>query len=77
MSKCAAFFSCTEFNLLRADEEYRNGNVEHSIYYQVRALFQCADMQLITEAQELENVQPSTEEILAVASDKENKDYKK
>lgn len=51
--------------------------MEHSIYYQVRALFQCADMQLITEAQELENVQPSTEEILAVASDKENKDYKK
>lgn len=63
--------------MLRADEEYCNGNLEHSIYYQVRALFQCADLRLLTEAQELENVQPNIAEILACASDKENKDYKK
>ncbi|KAL7732514.1 hypothetical protein ACLKA6_019154 [Drosophila palustris] len=65
-----------EYNLLRADEEYRNGNEAHSIYYQVRALFQCADMRLITEAQELENQTPNTMEILNAASAREKGDYK-
>ncbi|XP_062132257.1 LOW QUALITY PROTEIN: uncharacterized protein LOC133842958 [Drosophila sulfurigaster albostrigata] len=65
-----------EYNLLRADEEYRNGNMEHSIYYQVRALFQNSDARLITEAQQLENCSPTVEEILAAASAKEKEDYK-
>ncbi|KAH8418257.1 hypothetical protein KR222_007200, partial [Zaprionus bogoriensis] len=65
-----------EFNLLRADEELRAGRREHSIYYQVRALFQCADMRLLTEAQQLEQLQPQTQHLLAAASDKEKQDYK-
>ncbi|XP_034483559.1 uncharacterized protein LOC117788798 isoform X2 [Drosophila innubila] len=65
-----------EYNLLRADEEYRNGNEEHSIYYQVRALFQSADMRLLTEAQQLESQTPATNEIVNFASDRENSDYK-
>ncbi|XP_064546091.1 uncharacterized protein Sse [Drosophila montana] len=65
-----------EYNLLRADEEYRNGNEQDSIYYQVRALFQCADMRLLTEAQELENQPPNTAEILSEATAKEKTDYK-
>jgi len=66
-----------EYNLLRADEEYRNGNEEHSIYYQVRALFQSADMRLLTEAQQLENQTPTTNEIVNFASDREKSDYKR
>lgn len=65
-----------EFNLLRADEEYGNGNVENSIYYQVRALFQCADTRFTTETQELENQTPTISEILKAASAKEKNDYK-
>ncbi|XP_023161465.2 uncharacterized protein LOC111593099 isoform X1 [Drosophila hydei] len=65
-----------EYNLLRADEEYRNGNEKDSIYYQVRALFQCADMRLLTEAQDLENQQPNASEILLEATRREKADYK-
>ncbi|KAH8278246.1 hypothetical protein KR044_008450, partial [Drosophila immigrans] len=65
-----------ECNLLRADEEYGNGNMEHSIYFQVRALFQSADLRLMSEAQQLEHRQPTVEEIIANASNKENEDYK-
>ncbi|EDV96795.1 separin isoform X2 [Drosophila grimshawi] len=65
-----------EYNLLRADEEYQNGNVTHSIYHQVQALFQCADLRFVTEAQNLENQQPNTTEILAEASSQEKLDYK-
>ncbi|XP_026849106.1 separin [Drosophila persimilis] len=65
-----------EYNLLRADEEYSNGNVEHSIYYQVKAQFQSTDLRYITEAEELENQRPSTQDLLREASDKERKDYK-
>ncbi|XP_017861799.1 PREDICTED: uncharacterized protein LOC108613082 isoform X1 [Drosophila arizonae] len=66
-----------EYNLLRADEEYRNGNEKDSIYYQVRALFQCADMRLLTEAQELENQLPNASEILLEATPREKADYKR
>ncbi|XP_017043592.1 separin isoform X2 [Drosophila ficusphila] len=65
-----------EYNLLRADEEYRNGNVEHSIYYQVKAQFQSTDLRYITEAEEIENQRPTTEELIKSASNQEKKDYK-
>ncbi|XP_017070710.1 separin isoform X2 [Drosophila eugracilis] len=66
-----------EYNLLRADEEYRNDNVEHSIYYQVKAQFQSTDLRYLTEAAELENQRPTTEELIKSASSQEKKDYKK
>ncbi|XP_016932095.4 uncharacterized protein Sse [Drosophila suzukii] len=65
-----------EYNLLRADEEYRNGNVEHSIYYQVKAQFQSTDLRYLTEAAELENQRPTTEELIQSASRQEKNDYK-
>ncbi|KAH8296262.1 hypothetical protein KR054_003848, partial [Drosophila jambulina] len=65
-----------EYNLQCADEEYRNGNVEHSIYYQVRAQFHSTDLRYITEAEELAKQRPTTEQLLKVASRKEKKDYK-
>ncbi|KAH8365950.1 hypothetical protein KR093_007596, partial [Drosophila rubida] len=64
-----------EYNLLRADEEYLNGNSEHSIYYQVRALFQSTDLRLMSEAQQLENRRPTVTDIIAAASGKEKLDY--
>lgn len=75
---CDQGFSCVfaEYNLLRADEEYRNGNVEHSIYYQVRAQFQSTDLRYITEAEELEKQRPTTEQLLKVASKQEKRDFK-
>jgi len=66
-----------EYNLLRADEEYRNGNVEHSIYYQVKAQFQSTDLRYLTEAAELENQRPTTEELIQSASHQEKNDYKR
>ncbi|KAH8246210.1 hypothetical protein KR038_005207 [Drosophila bunnanda] len=65
-----------EYNLLRADEEYRNGNVEHSIYYQVKAQFQSTDLRYITEAEELQKQRPTTEQLLKVASKQERSDFK-
>ncbi|KAI8040765.1 uncharacterized protein LOC128258665 [Drosophila gunungcola] len=65
-----------EYNLLRADEEYRNGNVDHSIYYQVKAQFHSTDMRYITEAEELEKLRPTTEELIRSASNQEKVDYK-
>ncbi|KAH8345267.1 hypothetical protein KR067_001080 [Drosophila pandora] len=65
-----------EYNLLRADEEYRNGNEEHSIFYQVKAQFQSTDLRYITEAEHLESQRPSSKELLRAASAEEKKDYK-
>ncbi|KAH8351582.1 hypothetical protein KR059_008185, partial [Drosophila kikkawai] len=65
-----------EYNLLCAEEEYRNGNVEHSIYYQVRAQFQSTDLRYITEAEDLEKQRPTTAQLLKVASQQEKKDFK-
>ncbi|KAH8379947.1 hypothetical protein KR009_008130 [Drosophila setifemur] len=66
-----------EYNLLRADEEYRNGNVDHSIYYQVKAQFQSTDLRYLTESEELESQRPTTKELLRTASAQEKKDFKK
>ncbi|EDW50598.1 uncharacterized protein LOC6610899 [Drosophila sechellia] len=65
-----------EYNLLRADEEYRNGNVEHSIYYQVKAQFQSTDLRYLTESAELENQRPTPEELIKSATKLEKRDYK-
>ncbi|XP_016982951.1 separin homolog sep-1 [Drosophila rhopaloa] len=65
-----------EYYLLRADEEYRNGNVEHSIYYQVKAQFHATDMRYITEAAELEKRRPTTQELMKSASNQEKGDFK-
>ncbi|XP_017012347.2 separin homolog sep-1 [Drosophila takahashii] len=65
-----------EYNLLRADEEYRNDNVEHSIYYQVKAQFQSTDLRYLTEAAELENLRPTTEELIKSATNQEKQDFK-
>jgi len=69
--------SSAEYNLLRADEEYRNGNVEHSIYYQVKAQFQSTDLRYLTESAELENQRPTAEELIKSATKLEKKDYKR
>ncbi|XP_030373134.1 separin [Scaptodrosophila lebanonensis] len=65
-----------EFNLLRADEEYRNGNVEHSIYYQVRAQFHCWDTRYLTEWEDVENCLPSCKTILNECSAAEKAAFK-
>jgi len=51
--------------------------VEHSIYYQVKAQFQSTDLRYLTEAAELENQRPTTEELIKSASRQEKNDYKR
>nr|AAQ72557.1 separase [Drosophila willistoni] len=66
-----------ENNLLKADEEYRNNRLDHSIYYQVRAQFHSTDLRYLSELEQLDHFRPNIKDLLANASGKEQKDYKR